>query len=139
MLLSLYKLFTSGYTKGNSAALIVAEGKFIQKKKSTARPLLQTYANPSLYHMVRSICEQAHDWVQNTRKWRGVWVFCRVSCGCLPAFASAPNLFCSKAHKRKSLRSSVDPDGQSEIKRDIKCLVKERESIYFDKDQICFS
>lgn len=33
MLLSLYKLFTSGYTKGNSAALIVAEGKFIQKIK----------------------------------------------------------------------------------------------------------
>lgn len=50
MLLSSYKLFTPGYTKGNSLALIVAEGRFIKpmpQSASTAAAwtLLQTYPN----------------------------------------------------------------------------------------------
>lgn len=62
-LLSLHKLFTSGYTKGNSAALIVAEGKFIKKH---LRPGLRTplghscknYAKPHLQRPVTSV------WIQ---------------------------------------------------------------------------
>lgn len=50
MLLSSYKLFTPGYTKGNSLALIVAEGRFIKpmpQSASTAAAwtLLQTSPN----------------------------------------------------------------------------------------------
>ncbi len=39
-LLSFHKLFTSGYTKGNSVALIVAEGKFIKTLGPRLHPLL---------------------------------------------------------------------------------------------------
>lgn len=57
MLLSSHKLFTSGYTKENSVALIVAEGKFIYPTAaSTARPLLQTYANPTCLNSGLYIC-----------------------------------------------------------------------------------
>lgn len=39
--------------------------------------------------------------------------------------------------ENRSLCSSAETDGQSEIKQDINWLQKGRESIHFDKDQIC--
>lgn len=54
-------------------------------------------------------------------------------------FLQLQTFFVLKSTKDVSLRSSVGPDGQSEIKREIKCLLKDHESIYLDKDQIFFS
>lgn len=69
MLLSLYKLFTSGYTKGNSAALIVAEGKFSQKiKHSSTTPanVCKSYnTTPRTHATAYAVCTQGPDCARN--------------------------------------------------------------------------
>lgn len=100
--------------------------------------------NPT-YSMLYNLSECALAQTQNTTsvalfcKWcrknqYGKWLFSVL----LTGLFGFQTYWLLAAKENKSLSSWVKPDGQSEIKEDINCLLKEHESIYFDKDQICF-
>lgn len=121
MLLSSHKLFTSGYTKENSCT----DCGWRVSHKPAPPPLCRGPRLPTQSPSLQQPYSQQKKLPLRLKYFQEFIIFIVIIDFLTPSKKAAP------------LRPSVRPDGRSEIKEDINGVLKEGESIYFDKDQMC--